>query len=388
MKMINKLANDRTGRFRVANTNSFLLSTIFILIIATIAAGQGLHDTYLNGIYFDSDGRPQYPLITDTADTSIFMFNTPSHWSTGLARQSATVYWLADSDVFNSKLYKISQTGYIWSAYDAPLNGYAGLCYANNKIWAIHEDHWQLHRINPTTGLADTMIALPRPDTTYPNRYPWGIAWDGHYFWHSQYGTDAMIFKIDPATWTAVDTIMLNVHLILAITYKEPYLYGIHIGNRRIYRFDPETGENIDSYMWPIHYPMGLFYDTNTGNFVNVSSSAEYGGDEAVYQVSLTVNTDIDDNGGTLPLSPEMITAYPNPFNAATTIQYTLSGETQVTLDIYNLLGQKVECLVDMTQPAGDYTINWRPQGIPSGMYFARIYGASFDRSVKLLLLK
>ncbi|MCP4634542.1 MAG: hypothetical protein GY855_16560 [candidate division Zixibacteria bacterium] len=44
---------------------------------------------------------------------------------------------------------------------------------------------------------------------------------------------------------------------------------------------------------------------------------------------------------------------YPNPFNSSTTINYSLAGKSNVRLDTYNILGQKVETLIDAEQDAG-----------------------------------
>jgi hypothetical protein len=52
---------------------------------------------------------------------------------------------------------------------------------------------------------------------------------------------------------------------------------------------------------------------------------------------------------------------YPNPFNPNTTIEYTLAKREKVTIDIYNLLGEKVLTLVNQFQAAGKYTVPFAP---------------------------
>ncbi|MBN2544137.1 T9SS type A sorting domain-containing protein [bacterium] len=61
---------------------------------------------------------------------------------------------------------------------------------------------------------------------------------------------------------------------------------------------------------------------------------------------------------------------YPNPFNAQTMISFYLENETKVNLSIYNLLGQKVETLIDNTLPAGEVDLRWDAKDHPSGVYF------------------
>lgn len=84
---------------------------------------------------------------------------------------------------------------------------------------------------------------------------------------------------------------------------------------------------------------------------------------------------------------------HPNPFNPETDIRYSLAQEAQVSLAIYNLLGQKVRELVNAQQPAGIYTAHWdgkdelgRPVG--SGIYFARLVVGEFVDTKRMLLVK
>lgn len=84
---------------------------------------------------------------------------------------------------------------------------------------------------------------------------------------------------------------------------------------------------------------------------------------------------------------------FPNPFNPATEIRYRLAEAGAVQIVIYNLLGEKVQTLVDETQPAGAYTLRWegqndRGQVLPSGVYFLRMSAGNFLAERKLLLMK
>ena len=64
---------------------------------------------------------------------------------------------------------------------------------------------------------------------------------------------------------------------------------------------------------------------------------------------------------------------FPNPFNASTTIHYTLPKATNVVLKVFDLLGQEIETLVSGEQPAGDHKIQWHADKLPSGVYFYRL---------------
>ncbi len=79
---------------------------------------------------------------------------------------------------------------------------------------------------------------------------------------------------------------------------------------------------------------------------------------------------------------------YPNPFNPVTAINYALPKDTRVRLEVFNLLGQQVDVLVDAYQQAGRYTVRWDATNLSSGMYFYRIKTPGFTEVRKMTFLK
>jgi len=79
---------------------------------------------------------------------------------------------------------------------------------------------------------------------------------------------------------------------------------------------------------------------------------------------------------------------YPNPFNSSTTIEYGLPEVGQVRIDIYDLLGRKVETLVDEEMQAGRHQVVWDAAGRPSGIYFYRIKVGDFVDTKRMVYLK
>lgn len=89
------------------------------------------------------------------------------------------------------------------------------------------------------------------------------------------------------------------------------------------------------------------------------------------------------------PLSFELKQNYPNPFNPATTIEFSLASVSDVTLEVYNVLGQKVATLIqDQTMTAGKHTHQFDASSLASGMYLYRITAADFVQSRTMLLIK
>ena len=79
---------------------------------------------------------------------------------------------------------------------------------------------------------------------------------------------------------------------------------------------------------------------------------------------------------------------YPNPFNAATTIEYSLPEASPVRIDIYDELGRQVRSLTESNQSAGMHRITWNAADYASGMYFYNIQAGKFKETRKIILLK
>lgn len=79
---------------------------------------------------------------------------------------------------------------------------------------------------------------------------------------------------------------------------------------------------------------------------------------------------------------------YPNPFNPATTISFTLPSRSFVSLKVFDGLGREVATIVSGEMSAGSYSKQWDASGLPSGVYFYRLQAGSFTETKKLILLR
>ncbi len=79
---------------------------------------------------------------------------------------------------------------------------------------------------------------------------------------------------------------------------------------------------------------------------------------------------------------------FPNPFQTATTISFTLNRADFVTLDIYDLLGRKVETLVADQFQGGTHTATWEANDVPDGVYVGRLRASNQVRTIKLVRLR
>lgn len=84
---------------------------------------------------------------------------------------------------------------------------------------------------------------------------------------------------------------------------------------------------------------------------------------------------------------------YPNPFNPSTTIKFGLPVDANVTMKVFDILGQEVTTLISNTMKAGYHTFNFDASKLMSGMYIYRINaegidGSNFTDVKKMLLIK
>jgi hypothetical protein len=89
-----------------------------------------------------------------------------------------------------------------------------------------------------------------------------------------------------------------------------------------------------------------------------------------------------------LPEQPELLPAYPNPFNGSTSIGYTLAFPGMVRLSIVDLLGREVALLVHGTSAAGLHRVQWEAGEHASGVYLCRLETGTAVRSTKVMLLR
>ena len=80
---------------------------------------------------------------------------------------------------------------------------------------------------------------------------------------------------------------------------------------------------------------------------------------------------------------------YPNPFNAQTVIRFSLAKSCPVTLELYNLLGEKVATILSKKRMnAGEQTIEFRADQLSSGIYFYRLDAGDFSEMKKMVLVR
>ncbi len=132
---------------------------------------------------------------------------------------------------------------------------------------------------------------------------------------------------------------------------------------------------------------------TNSTNFPVTGSaidSTNQGGWDAFIVKFITLPESTDANEVKLTILPQSasIKAFPNPFNATTTLSYTLPISSHVELCLYDLTGREVSTLVQREQRPGTYRVLLDGSRLASGTYFVRLQAGTFSKTQKIVLLK
>jgi photosystem II stability/assembly factor-like uncharacterized protein len=123
-------------------------------------------------------------------------------------------------------------------------------------------------------------------------------------------------------------------------------------------------------------------FNVNSGISYNYRiRQTDYDGSVTIYNLAETVTF------GT-PVNFELAQNYPNPFNPSTTITFSIPQKSEVSVKIYDILGNEVATLVNESKEAGRYSINFNASKYSSGVYFYSIKAGNFTETKKMTLIK
>ncbi|MBU94469.1 MAG: hypothetical protein CL669_02615 [Balneola sp.] len=157
--------------------------------------------------------------------------------------------------------------------------------------------------------------------------------------------------------------------------------------------FEFPTGEGVSTMMFNLAINdndatgrdyQGCWSSKCTGQWWNTPANWE-----VVALVGSAAVVSNEDEVASTPLEYSLDQNYPNPFNPSTNIQFTLAATSNVTLEVYNMLGQKVATLLQgQKMNAGNHTQVFDASRFASGMYVYRISTPNFVQSRTMMLIK
>ncbi len=150
---------------------------------------------------------------------------------------------------------------------------------------------------------------------------------------------------------------------------------------------------NVPTYNVEAPYMQNPVAGASRGRGIFVWADARANGLNIYASQELYSPTATDDNGFSLPNSYSLKQNFPNPFNPATTISFSLPEATTVSLEIFNVLGQKIKTLINSDYPAGQHETVWdgtdeTGSKVASGIYLYRLKTDQFSHAKSMVLMK
>ena len=128
------------------------------------------------------------------------------------------------------------------------------------------------------------------------------------------------------------------------------------------------------------------FGGNNLNLFITVTDDSGATASDTIHFI--IIPTFIDPFSSEIPKEFVLFQNYPNPFNPITYLRFGLPISCKVKIEVYNILGQRVETLLDDYKPSGFYVVKFNASQLASGLYIYRISTPQYQKSMKMLLMK
>ena len=309
----------------------------------------------------------------------------------GLASGGKTYLKSISSDGVEIWSYKVDSDEY---AYSSPAIGADGTIYigsSDNNLYAVNPDGTEKWKYF-TDG---NLWASPVIDS------------DGTIYIHS---TESNLYAINPdgtEKWktSLILGIMSNINLTAAIGNNNVLYIG---GTNTSYQ---STIYAINTSDGSVKWESGLDYSPTSPMTIGTDGSIIFGGNDYLYVFNsdcsgladspwpkyrkdykntgfTLVATSVKQIGIEVPQEYLLSQNYPNPFNPSTTISFAIPNQANVTLSIYNSIGEEVAELLNENISAGFHQVNFDASSLSSGLYFYTIRSENFTSTKKMILLK
>ncbi len=258
------------------------------------------------------------------------------------------------------------------------------------------------HFYNPTPDTSENWTASFVRDMWLSNRFDYGIAGAG--FTGYQYHSPDLAISSDPGSqtlWCVIPAVTdsselcpdlyCDIDLFLSKSEDNGATW-IDLGNlTNTPIVDGIKNYEVSSHIAPIATDSGCYFMWQVADFSLLTvETNEYFEDykQRVYVGNYGLETVVEVDADLQPNRFTLNQNYPNPFNPTTRIEYSLATAGNVTLTLYNIMGQKVLTMVDKYLKAGSHDFVLDASELPSGIYFYSLTQNGNTKSNKLVLMK
>jgi hypothetical protein len=171
-----------------------------------------------------------------------------------------------------------------------------------------------------------------------------------------------------------------------AWSYSASGFYSTHLGGcQRLPNGNTMLAESTDGKLWEVNSSGTVVWNFNPGG--EVVRVLRYGLDYPGL-------VGVAGNESEIPAGFDLQQNYPNPFNPVTKISYVLPSQANVTIKVYDILGNEIKTLInDVRQNAGEHTIVWDAtdnsgRAVSSGVYFYKMISGEFSKTMRMVMTK
>ncbi|MCU0365384.1 MAG: T9SS type A sorting domain-containing protein, partial [Ignavibacteriaceae bacterium] len=191
-----------------------------------------------------------------------------------------------------------------------------------------------------------------------------------------------LLFPINNSTINTLTPVLEWDSLITAFDYRLEIASDSLFINSLLYQVVPQKTFQV---------PAGLLFSDSTYYWrVRTATNGGVGPWSEVFKFNIII-TDVEDEKQ-IPSEFALEQNYPNPFNPSTRIQYQVPNISQVTLKVFDVLGNEVATLVNEEKTAGSYEVEFQSSvgshQLASGIYYYQLRADSFLKIRKMILIK
>lgn len=192
---------------------------------------------------------------------------------------------------------------------------------------------------------------------------------------------------VDPRFWNAGDTVRVSAQIGVPL--------DMPVGEYAMFVNLPDPSETLRYRpAFSMRFANSGIWEASAGynkllHSVRIDEAA--GGEPYTDTLYLRLHgqiTDVDDLGETAPREFRLHGNYPNPFNAATRVAFSLPRQSRVAITVHNALGQQVAVVDAGEQQAGLREVPVELPGLPSGVYFYRVQASEFGVTGRMVLVR
>lgn len=346
-----------------------------------------MYATYAKGeIYRNEDGFST--TTTTTISANIPGGQPAGAWVTPYVispSNSATLYAGYD------KVWKTENRGDSWTSASQVLSAgeklrSIAIAHSNSSVLyaADMSNMWKT-----TDGGASDWTPVTLPSTTTSITYITVKHNDPNVVWITYGGYDTeRIFESTNggATWTNISSGLPSIPVMCVVQYKSVTDRNVlYVGtDAGVFVKDGASGWTSFSNGLPstVVPELDIYYNSTTGDRLR---AATFG--RGLWETPVST-TGISVISTELPIDYSLGQNYPNPFNPVTKINFQIPAKGNVTMKVYNQLGQEVGVLVNKVMDAGYYSADFDASKLSSGIYFYKLTAGSFTQSKKMMLIK